>query len=156
MTVGASINPGNSGGPALNFNGDVVALITLKASKQEGITFGIPMDDVLPELERVKNFNQRDKKNSEELFLANSLFKRLHDYGSINLYVMSLYIKGMALALENSMSAQEGFSLVSEKVDEKLYYANKAISPAKIDKNLKEVYKKQFTQILVRENMFLG
>ena len=38
----AAINPGNSGGPLVNTRGEVVGLVTLRASFQEGIAFALP------------------------------------------------------------------------------------------------------------------
>ena len=38
----AAVNPGNSGGPIINKRGEVVGLVTYKASFQEGIAFALP------------------------------------------------------------------------------------------------------------------
>ncbi|MDX1971760.1 MAG: trypsin-like peptidase domain-containing protein [Candidatus Sumerlaeia bacterium] len=38
----AAVNPGNSGGPLVNQRGEVVGLVTLKSSFQEGIGFALP------------------------------------------------------------------------------------------------------------------
>lgn len=43
----AAVNPGNSGGPLVNQDGEVVGLVTLKASFQEGIAFALPVALVL-------------------------------------------------------------------------------------------------------------
>ena len=44
--LSGSVNPGNSGGPALDLSGEVVGVVTLKASKQEGLGFCIPAPDL--------------------------------------------------------------------------------------------------------------
>ena len=44
--LSSAINPGNSGGPVLNRKAEVVAIATLKASLEEGIAFGIPVNRV--------------------------------------------------------------------------------------------------------------
>ncbi len=49
----ASINPGNSGGPVINSNGKVVGINTLKVSEAEGIGFAIPVEIVMPVVEKV-------------------------------------------------------------------------------------------------------
>lgn len=49
----ASINPGNSGGPILNLKGEVVAVATYKTVDAEGISFGIPVQDVIKTLNLV-------------------------------------------------------------------------------------------------------
>ena len=59
----AAINSGNSGGPLFNMKGQVVGITTAKYSGSsssgatiEGIGFAIPMDDVLEELQELKEF----------------------------------------------------------------------------------------------------
>lgn len=49
----ASINPGNSGGPILNLKGEVIAVATYKTVDAEGISFGIPVEDVIKTLNLV-------------------------------------------------------------------------------------------------------
>ena len=41
------INPGNSGGPLLNQEGVVVGMNTLKIKDAQGLSFAIPVDDVI-------------------------------------------------------------------------------------------------------------
>ena len=43
----AAINPGNSGGPLLNQEGVVVGMNTLKIKDAQGLSFAIPVDDVI-------------------------------------------------------------------------------------------------------------
>ena len=44
--LSGSVNPGNSGGPVLDLAGRVVGVVTLKASRQEGLGFCIPAADL--------------------------------------------------------------------------------------------------------------
>lgn len=46
IQIDASVNPGNSGGPLIDENGNVIGVITLKASDAEGIGFAINTADV--------------------------------------------------------------------------------------------------------------
>jgi serine protease Do len=59
----AAINSGNSGGPLFNMRGEVVGITTAKYSGAsssgatiEGIGFAIPVDDVVEELQQLKDF----------------------------------------------------------------------------------------------------
>lgn len=47
----ASINPGNSGGPLLDQEGHVVGINTLKIKDSQGLSFAIPVDEVMNFLE---------------------------------------------------------------------------------------------------------
>ena len=44
--MGIAINPGNSGGPVFDSKGQVIGVATLKSSKQEGLAFCIPVEDL--------------------------------------------------------------------------------------------------------------
>lgn len=47
----ASINPGSSGGPLLDQEGHVVGINTLKIKDSQGLSFAIPLDEVMNSLE---------------------------------------------------------------------------------------------------------
>lgn len=51
--LGISVNPGNSGGPVFDSSGRVIAVVTLKATKQEATSFGIPIEDLNLALSRL-------------------------------------------------------------------------------------------------------
>ncbi len=153
LQISASMNPGNSGGPAFNYDGKVVAIITLKATRQEGITFGLPMDDLVPIIKKVNKSSEEDRSRGNSHFLVNSLFKRLSKYIGVNLYAMGLYIDGMNMALDRYLPASEGLSIVKDKIDQTVSNANKFISPDKINKNLKRVYQCEFIDADVKKGL---
>ncbi len=49
----APLNPGNSGGPLLNYQGQVVGMVTAIAQESQGIGFAIPSDIILENIEEI-------------------------------------------------------------------------------------------------------
>jgi predicted Zn finger-like uncharacterized protein len=152
--ISASINPGNSGGPAFNFNGEVVGMLTLKASRQEGIAFGIPSTDILNALSTIDKMAEKDKDKINDFFIANSLTKRLATYGGVNLYAMSAYIKGMKKAVDLHLNPSEGLQMVSNELDPKLEAVNKHISPNTIEQYLRKIHQNPLIESTVKESLF--
>ena len=50
----ASINSGNSGGPLMNGKGEIIGINTVKVASAEGIGFAIPINQVKPIIEKIK------------------------------------------------------------------------------------------------------
>ncbi len=44
--LGVAVNPGNSGGPVFDSYGDVVGVVTARATELEGLAFSVPLSDV--------------------------------------------------------------------------------------------------------------
>ena len=58
IQIDASVNSGNSGGPLVDDSGNVIGIITLKASDAEGIGFAINTKDINNFIEGVEAFTQ--------------------------------------------------------------------------------------------------
>ncbi len=54
----ASINPGNSGGPLVNMAGELVGITSMKLASTEGMGFALPINDVVKEVEQIKQFGK--------------------------------------------------------------------------------------------------
>lgn len=49
----APLNPGNSGGPLLNYQGQVIGIVTAIVQESQGIGFAIPSDKILESIEEI-------------------------------------------------------------------------------------------------------
>jgi S1-C subfamily serine protease len=49
----APLNPGNSGGPLLNYNGQVVGIVTAIVQESQGIGFAIPSDSIIENIKEI-------------------------------------------------------------------------------------------------------
>ena len=65
VQIDASVNSGNSGGPLVDENGNVIGVITLKASDAEGIGFAINTKDMTNFIENVEAPQSQDGDSNE-------------------------------------------------------------------------------------------
>lgn len=65
IQLDASVNSGNSGGPLVDDNGNVIGIITLKASDAEGIGFAIPVSDISNFIENIEEPVPTDENGNE-------------------------------------------------------------------------------------------
>ena len=72
--LGASVNPGNSGGPVLDSRGKVIGIITLKALKEEGHSYCIPVDALTGALDEVSDITPSQRLQVERRHNTRSIF----------------------------------------------------------------------------------
>ncbi len=72
--LGASVNPGNSGGPVLDSRGKVIGVVTLKALKEEGHSYCIPVDALTAALDEVSDITPAQRLQVERRHNTRSIF----------------------------------------------------------------------------------
>ena len=87
-----SVNPGNSGGPVLDSRGRVIGIVTLKARKEEGHGYCIPVDALLTALERVDGITAKQRLRVEDRHAAQSVFEVYRDLGGALITVSALHV----------------------------------------------------------------
>jgi len=118
--LGISINPGNSGGPAIDMTGKVVGVVTLKASKKEGLGFCIPPEQLLMEIEFLKTITPESIAKTQSTHRARVIFLRLHAASRIYQVGMEAYTDAMAKALLNRVNVNVGLKAVREEFEPEL------------------------------------
>jgi S1-C subfamily serine protease len=106
--LGISINPGNSGGPVLDSLGHVIGVVTLKALKQEGLAFCIPLNQLQESLARATTLSDTDRQLMASKHQARTMLRVLATLGAVLKERMRAYADGMKIAIDHGRSATEG------------------------------------------------
>jgi len=139
--LSASVNPGNSGGPVLNSEGEVIALVTLKAAKQEGIAFGVPAADLLKALEETRQRTSAELVAVNDLHTARAAFRRAWLIGLLAQLAMDSYVDAMDTAISAGLSASNGLASASARLSPTLQQLEKVCSTKSVDGALRRVQK---------------
>ena len=125
--LGISANPGNSGGPVFDSRGQVIGVVTLKAS-QEGISYCIPWQDLK---ERIEAIEKEDPARTASLGQSNhQMYVVLtRSYAASHLYL--LYMRLIAGAMQGR-SPQDGFNLWRNAIHSQFQGVDKEIINAEI------------------------
>lgn len=121
LQISAAVNPGNSGGTVVNTKGELIGVVTFKASEAEGIGFAIPCSEIDP-----SDFVLKSEKNNRELgiyyqnkgneyydlWTQSSETKKEYLYKALELYKLSLN------ELPNETSAFYGVGMAYCTLDE--------------------------------------
>jgi S1-C subfamily serine protease len=115
--LGASVNPGNSGGPVFDNRGQVIGVVTLKAS-QESIAFCIPWQDLKDRLDGLeKDDPHRTAAAGQALHSLHVVLERVYRSSVLYTIVMSTYAQAMREAAARGRPAQEGIQKVRSDMD---------------------------------------
>lgn len=115
-----SINSGNSSGPVLDTAGQLIGVVTLKASEQEGLGFCIPLPQVNAAVAAL------DKLSSQEIAAIRSqhrlrvVFTFVSVTGKLYKTGMQAYTSAMELALDEGVSVNVGLQAARGEVEGKL------------------------------------
>ena len=115
--IDANVNPGSSGGPVLSFDGDLVAVVAMKAtdegeieirealqqldeafaaqfrqSEEKGIAFGVPVSALSHALEQVEGQSGMQTNQINSRHLAQTLFERMSLLGAFHLLEMQVNV----------------------------------------------------------------
>lgn len=93
--LGASVNPGNSGGPVFDSLGRVVGIITLKAIREEGHSYCIPVDALTTALDEVSDITTAQRLKVERRHntrsIASFLYNGAKTYWMTSILLISAY-----------------------------------------------------------------
>jgi serine protease Do len=117
--LGVSVNPGNSGGPAIGSTGEVVGVVTARAT-EEAIGFCIPVADLTDALDRRPGRpagGMDDQASKHDLFVA---ARRILAACAIYSRVLEMYVSGMDRAIREGRTASDGLREVAPTIASQL------------------------------------
>ena len=117
IQIGAAINPGNSGGPVLNLFGEVIGIVTLKASKKEGIGFCIPIDHLNDAIRLSEKMSPAEIDAMTVMHRNRCLFCQVNEISGLYKFAMEVHVETMKVALERGLRAEAGFALARKQLD---------------------------------------
>lgn len=151
--ISASINPGNSGGPVLNTRGQVVAIVTLRASQQEGIAFGIPVAVLYDAISEVRRKSEADLQAVNDRFAAKVLFRWMGLSGLSGLIVMDTYVQSWSASIRSGSSAVNGLNSARTMMSASLAELDQIISGRMISQRLRALQRSTALDSKTRNNL---
>lgn len=153
--LGISINSGNSGGPVFDSRGQVIGVVTLKASRKEGLGFCIPLLQLQQTIEKSKQVPARDLEVAESLHRVRAVFTLTAIMGDEYKTGMGYLRKVMEDSLDRGRSVNEGMDAIQAKVHEKLAAYDQTllselkseVSKISRDQNLPESVRQKFIDL---------
>jgi S1-C subfamily serine protease len=153
--LGISINGGNSGGPVLNSTGQVIGIVTLKASEKEGIGFCIPLNDLDVAGKKMDQLSSSDTASIRSRHRLRVAYIRVGAMAELYRTGMGAYAEAMETAIQNRRTADSGLQSVRGEIQKKLDEVDSALMSSvekeavKItgDKNLPDGMRERFVDL---------
>ena len=119
-----SINGGNSGGPVLDMSGQVIGVITSKATREEAVAFCITVPDLNNSINLAEVLTDEQIENNRSVHRLGVLVRTIsmltRRYGE----VMGVYLGSIEDALTNGRSALAGIEAVQQTIPKELAELN--------------------------------
>lgn len=115
-----SINPGNSGGPVLNSAGQVIGVVTAKATREEGVAFCIPIQQVKAALAAQGKFSPQEIAACRSQHRAQVVFKRVNKAAIMYASAMEWYTEVMEKVLSQGGDANQELTAARKELEPKL------------------------------------
>ena len=144
--LSVAINPGNSGGPVIDMKEEVIAVATLKASKQEGLAFGIPYKDVRAALAASTGQQPDSRAQVETDHRVRVASARLTTVSEV--YLLAI----QEIARAKRMVGGVGFAELVKKTREKLIQVTDPLETG-LDVNVAEVARDNRLPLRIRQDV---
>jgi S1-C subfamily serine protease len=151
-----SINGGNSGGPVLDMSGQVIGVITSKATREEAVAFCITVPDLNDSINLAEDLTDEEVDNNRSLHRLGVLVRRVALITDEYSTVMDIYLGAMQRAVNDGKSAMSGLELAQNRNHEDLssfhdYLVDSELtneaSSISSDKHLPERIREQFAAL---------
>ncbi len=118
--LGISINSGNSGGPVIAREGNVIGVVTLKSTEQEGIAYCVPIANVVEALDKMEKLTESEKTQNNSRHRAEVALRLLALVNHVCQDCMKEYDLYIKVALEKGYKANDGINAAAEEIESRM------------------------------------
>ena len=115
-----AINPGNSGGPVFNEKGEVIGVVTLKASNKDGLGFCLPLRSLRASLTRSRQLSDLDRRAMSALHRFRSTSRAVLRSARGFHFAGSLYVDAMERAIDRGADMNQALRVAQILLDSTL------------------------------------
>ncbi len=115
--LGISINSGNSGGPVIDSQGQVIGVVTLKATEKEGLGFCIPLNELNDSTKKALDLSDTEINSIQLKHRSQVIFKNVSLAGALYRAGMRKYTMAMEISINKGGRANTGIEEVRQDVD---------------------------------------